>query len=154
MEALESIHAMRFIPIMYKELLPAELRIVEIKGQAMKSSATTVRIDKISVKGLSFVSELLFPVNSLLILNFQVIILNETIDLRGTIQTSQRENNRYLYEVVFVFIKDEETKAKLVDMLENLARHFIPLHLRAEYYYNYFSESTYDFKNGRINLLV
>jgi|SRR5665647_797503 len=152
MKAEEAIHTTRSIPMMYKKLLPAELRIVEVKGQAVKSRATMTRVDKINVKGLWFLSELLFPVNSLILLNFQVSILDETINLRGTVQSSQRDNNRYLYEVVF--IKDEQTKSKLNGMLNNLARQFIPLQLRAEYYYNYFSESTYDFKNSRINLLV
>lgn len=152
MKAEEASHTTRSIPMTYKKLLPAELRIVEVKGQAVKSRATMTRVDKINVKGLWFLSELLFPVNSLILLNFQVSILDETINLRGTVQSSQRDNNRYLYEVVF--IKDEQTKSKLNGMLNNLARQFIPLQLRAEYYYNYFSESTYDFKNSRINLLV
>lgn len=152
MKAVGSIRTMRFIPLMYKKLLPAELQIVEIKGQAVKSSSTSVRIDKINGKGLSFLSELRFPVNPLIILNFQVSLLNECIDLKGTVQSIQCENNMNAYEVIF--IKDEETKVKLVDMLENLARQFIPLHLRAEYYYSYFLESTYDYKKSRINLLA
>ncbi|MEX2460171.1 MAG: hypothetical protein WD469_02520 [Paenibacillaceae bacterium] len=151
MKAGEASDTTRFIPMMYKKLLPAEICIVEIKGQAVKSSATMARIDKISGRGLRFLSELLFPVNALIVLHFRVVILNETIDLRGTLQGSQCENNLNLYDVVF--IEDEQTKLKLLAMLNNLARQFIPLHLRAEYYYNYFSESTYDFKHSRINLL-
>jgi hypothetical protein len=144
--------AHRFIPLMYKELLHAELRIVEVRGQSMQSKAAIVRVDKISVKGLRFLSELLFPVNPQIVFNFRVAILNETIDLRGTINWSQREDILNVFEVVFLI--DDVTKAKLVTMLSNLARQFMPLHLKAEYYYHYFSESTYDFKNSRINLLL
>jgi hypothetical protein len=144
--------AHRFLPLMYKELLHAELRIVAVKGRSMQSKAAIVQVDKISVKGLRFLSELLFPVNPQVVFNFRVIILNETIDLRGTINWSQREDILNLFEVVFQL--DDLTKAKLVSMLSKLAKQFMPLHLKAEYYYHYFSESTYDFKHSRINLLL
>jgi hypothetical protein len=140
-----------FIPLMLRESLPAELRIVELKGCSMQSKAAIVRLNKISTKGLRFSSELLFPINPHIILNFCVAILNEAIDLKGTINWSQNENSLNLYEVVF--IKNEQTKAKLISLLNSLMRQYKPLQLRAEYYYNYFSESTYDFNNSRINLL-
>jgi hypothetical protein len=140
-----------FIPLMLRESLPAELRIVELKGCSMQSKAAIVRLNKISTKGLRFSSELLFPINPHIILNFRVTILNETINLKGTINWSQNENSLNLYEVVF--IKNEQTKAKLISLLNSLMRQYKPLQLRAEYYYNYFSESTYDFNNSRINLL-
>jgi hypothetical protein len=142
----------RFIPLMYKELLHAELRIVEVRGQSISSKPSIVQIDKISVRGLRFLSELLFPVNPQIVFSFRVFILKETIDLTGTINWSQREENLNLFEVVFQL--DEATKAKLVTLLSNLARQFMPMHLKAEYYYHFFSESTYDFKNSRINLLL
>jgi hypothetical protein len=139
-----------FIPLMFK--LPAELRIVELKGCSMQSKAAIVRLNKLSIKGLRFSSELLFPINPHIILNFRVTILNETINLKGTINWSQNENNLNLYEVIL--IKNEQTKAKLISLLNSLIEQYKPLQLRAEYYYNYFSESTYDFNNSRINLLM
>jgi hypothetical protein len=142
----------RFIPLMYKELLHAELRIVEVKGVSVQSKAAIVRVDKLSVRGLRFLSELLFPVNPQIIINFRVEILNETIDLKGTINWSQREESENLFEVVFIM--DVITKVKLVAMLGNLAKQYMPLYLKAEYYYHYFSESTYDYKHNRINLLL
>jgi hypothetical protein len=149
-DSTPSVH--RYIPLLYKELLHAELRIVEVKGLSVQSKAAIVRVDKLSVKGLRFLTELLFPVNPQILFNFHVEILNETIDLKGSINWSQREESINLYEVVFIM--DEITKAKLVAMLGNLAKRYMPLHLKAEYYYHYFSESTYDFKNSRINLLL
>jgi hypothetical protein len=142
----------RFIPLMYKGFLPAELRIVEVGGQSMESKPAIVRVDKISGNRLHFLSELLFPINPQIVFNFRVSILNETIDLKGIIHQSQREALQNLFEVVLLI--DDATKSKLVTMLGNLARHFMALHLKAEYYYHYFSESTTDFKNRRINLLL
>jgi hypothetical protein len=149
---IESIPSVRFIPLIYKELLHAELRIVEVKGLSVQSKAAIVRVDKLSVKGLRFVSELLFPVNPQNIINFHMEILNETIDLKGTITWRQREESLNLFEVVFIM--DEITKAELVAVLGKLVKRYIPLHLKAEYYYHYFSESTYDFNNSRINLFL
>jgi hypothetical protein len=149
-ESTPNVH--RFIPLMYKEVLHAELRIVEVRGLSVQSKPAIVRVDKLSVKGLRFLSELLFPVNPQIIINFSVVILNETIDLKGTINWSQREESLNLFEVVFNM--DEITKAKLVAMLGNLAKQYMPHYLKAEYYYHYFSESTYDFKNSRINLFL
>jgi hypothetical protein len=141
-----------FIPLMFKEFLSAELRIVELKGLSMQSKAAMVHIDRFNVKGLRFLSELLFPVNPQIILNFRVDILNETIDLNGTINWSHCENNLNLYEVVL--IKDEHTKAKLITLLNSLTRQYMPIHLRAEYYYKYFLGSACDFNNSRINFLM
>jgi hypothetical protein len=141
-----------FITLMFKEFLSAELRIVELKGLTVQSKAAMVRIDKFNVKGLRFLSELLFPVNPQIILNFRMVILNETIDLNGTINWSHCDNNLNLYEVVL--IKDEQTKAKLITLLNSLMRQYMPLHLRAEYYYKYFLGSACDFKNNRINFLM
>jgi hypothetical protein len=141
-----------FIPLMFKEFLPSELRIVELKGLTVHSKAAMVRIDRFNVKGLRFFSELLFPVNPQIILNFRIVILNETIDLNGTIHWSHCENNLNLYEVVL--IKDVRTKAKLITLHNNLTRQYMPLHLRAEYYYKYFIGSAYEFKNSRINFLM
>jgi hypothetical protein len=144
--------ASSFLPLMFKEFLPAELRIVGIKGLSVQSKPAIVRIDKINVKGLRFLSELLFPVNPHIILNFRMVILNKIIDLKGTINWSQCENNSNLYEVVLR--KDEQTKAKLINLLNSLTRQYMPFHLRAEYYYKYFLEATCDFKNSRINFLI
>jgi hypothetical protein len=148
--SLDMIHNVK--PLMYKELLLAELRIVEVNGLSVHSKAAMVRVDKLNVKGLRFLSELLFPVNPQIIINFHMEILNETIDLKGTIIWSQREESLNLFEVVFNM--DEIMKAKLVVMLGNLVKRYMPLHLKAEYYYHYFSESTYDFNNSRINLFL
>jgi hypothetical protein len=142
----------RFIPLMFKGFLHAELRIVEAKGRCIQSKSTFVRINEINILGLQFLSELLFPVNPQLILNFRVIIFDEAIELRGTINLCQRVNDLNLFEVDFNL--DDLTKAKLSNMIINLAKHYTPLHQRAEYYYTYFSESAYNFTSNRINLLL
>jgi hypothetical protein len=144
--------ATSFIPLMFKEFLAAELRIIETNGLIVHSKAAMVHIDKFNVKGLRFISELLFPVNPQIILNFRIAILNETFDLNGTINWSQYESNMNLYEVVL--IKDEQTKAKLITLFNSLTRQYMPFQLRAEYYYKYFIGSACDFNNSRINFLM
>jgi hypothetical protein len=142
----------RFIPLRYKELLSAELRIIEVRGRTVQSKAALVQVDKISGKGMRFLSELLFPVNPQIVFLFRVVILQESIELKGSINWSQREDRFNLFEVVFT--NEEAVKCKLIMLLGNLAKQYMPLHMKAEYYYHYFSESTYDFKNSRINLLL
>jgi hypothetical protein len=142
----------RLIALRYKEPLRAKLSIVEVRGCSTQSKAALISVDKISVNGLRFLSELIFPVHPRIILNFRVVILDETIDLRGTITWSQREENTNIFEVIF--IKDDLMSAKLKVMLSNLAIYYMPLHRRAAYYYNYISESTYSCENSRINLLM
>jgi hypothetical protein len=141
-----------YIPLMFEEFLTAELRIIKLKGLSVHSKAARVRIDRINVNGLRFSTELCFPVNPLIILNFSVVILNEIIDLKGTIHWSLYENNIHLYEVNF--IKDDQTKAKLITLLNSLTRQYMPLQLRVGYYEKYYSESAYEINNSRINYLM
>jgi hypothetical protein len=142
--------ASNFIPLMFKDFLPAELRIVEVIGRTVQSKAARVRIDKINVKGLRFSSELLFPVSPQIIFNFHVVILNEGLDLKGTIKWTYSDNNLNIYEVELH--KDEPIK--LFAPIKNLMRQYMPLHLRAEYYNKYFLESASDFYQNRINFLL
>ncbi len=142
----------RYIPLMYKQLLQADLRIHQIKGTSTQSKKAMIRIDKISSKSLRFSSELLFPVTPQITYSFQVVILNETIGLFGFIKWRQKEERLNFFEVELII--DDATRNKLNHLLKNLARKYMPAHMKAEYYYHYFADSTYDFKNSRINLLI
>ena len=84
--------------------------------------------------------------------SFQVGILNETIELSGFITWRQKEERFNLFEVELTL--NDATRNRLNTMLKNMARKYMPVHLKAEYYYHYFADSTYDFKNSRINLLI
>jgi hypothetical protein len=135
---------------MQNEFPRAELSIVEVNGFPTKSNVTLIRVDKISESGFCFASALRFPVNPMITLNLRLTIQNEIIDLQGTINWSQCEENSNLFEVVFN--GNEQVKSKLILMLSNLARQYTMLRLRAEYYYNIFSEASNNLKNSRINI--
>jgi hypothetical protein len=135
---------------MQKEFPHAELSIVEVNGCPTQSKVTLIRIDKISESGFSFASVLRFPVNPQIILNLRFTILNETIDLQGTIKSSQFKADFNQFEVVF--IRNGQEKSKLNMMLSNFTMQYAMLRLKAEYYYNTFSEAAYNLKKSQINI--
>lgn len=130
--------------------LEGTLSIIEVKGAPTKSNKLTVRIDKINETGLRFFSDLSFPLDSQITLNFNIMSGNEIIDLRGHLIGSRLYDNITLFEVEF--IKNEQTKLKLTHLHTALARNYVTLYQKADHYYNYFAESSFLFKRSRINL--
>jgi hypothetical protein len=140
------------ISLIFNEALQAEISIIGLKNVPLQSKAAKVHLVRISPNGLTFHSELLFPINPDLLLNFRISIVDEKVDLKGTIKwsQSQSDNNLSLYEVTL--LKDEDMK--LVSFLNNITRHYLPVHLRTEYYEKYFLESTHNFNSNLIDILM
>lgn len=140
------------IPMLFGDRLYADLRIVEVKGSAAESRPARVEIETISPKGLRFVTELRFPVGPLLMLAFDISIASHHIRLKGFIVYSRRKKTKNEYEILYLI--DEPTKVELRKLLHKLAMMYVPQYMKAEYYYHFFTESSYDFANNRINLLM
>jgi hypothetical protein len=141
-----------YVPQVHKELVHAELRIVQVRGRFACSKPAIVRVDKISVNRLSFVSPLVFPVLPQMMYKLQLTIINEAIELAGSISRCRLKDYYHLYELSYTL--DESDKAKLFRQLSELSRLRMPLHLKADYYYQYFAEPTYRFQTNRINILL
>jgi hypothetical protein len=145
-------NAYHYVPQVHKELVHAELRIVQVRGRSVHSKPAIVRVDKISVNGLTFLSSLVFPVMPQIGFKLQLTILNETIVLAGSISRRRMEDYYHVYEMNYEL--DAPTKAILFELLSELSRLCMPLHLKADYYYHYFTEPDYHFQSNRINLLL
>lgn len=140
------------IPLLFRDHLYAQLRIVEVKGRPSSSRPGRVEIGNISAKSLRFLTELRFPVGPFVVLAMDLTIVDRPLRLTGYIIYSRRKKTKNEYELVFTI--DETTRAELRDQLHKLAMMYVPQYMKAEYYYHFFAESSYDFANNRINLLV
>lgn len=141
-----------YIPLLCNSLLQGELRMVKIRGNVVKSGKANVMIERISMKGLRFISEFKFPVNPQILFSFTIRFGDVVAKLEGYIVWSKHKESGSEYEVVLTL--NGSAAAQLAGLLQQLAIQYIPAYQKAEYYYHYFTESTFDFRNNRINLLV
>jgi hypothetical protein len=141
-----------YVPQSHKEFIHAELRIVQIRGRSAYSKPAIIHVDKISVNNLIFRSPLVFPVLPRMMYKLQLTIMNETIELAGSISRCRLKDYYHLYEMSYTLT--EPAKAKLFEQLSELSRLSMPLLLKADYYYRYFAETTYRFQTNRINILL
>ncbi|WP_409341848.1 hypothetical protein [Paenibacillus sp. MBLB4367] len=140
------------IPLLFRDHMYAELRIIEVKGNASSSRPACVEVEAISSKCMRFVTELSFPVGPFVVLAINLTIVDRPIRLKGYIVYSRRKRAKNEYELVLTI--DETTRVELRDQLHKLAMLYVPHYMKAEYYYHFFAESSYDFANHRINLLM
>jgi hypothetical protein len=137
---------------MLKKLVHAELRIIEIRGHAVLSKPAVVRVDRIGAHSLSFLSSLILPVLTQTVYKLQLTLMNESIVLAGSINQRGIEDGNYVYAMRFQL--DEPTRIKLVALLSELSRIYMPMHLKADYYYHCFSAPTHPFQKNRVNLCL
>ena len=100
----------------------SEITIVKVNNIPVNTGKTKVCIEDISVGGLKFVSKLILPVDSNIIVNFCVVILEQEIILQGFIvRRSELLSGVLQYGVKFL-LEDSEIKsvAKILNALENL----------------------------------
>ncbi|MBO8165447.1 MAG: PilZ domain-containing protein [Brevibacillus sp.] len=99
--------------------LQAQMSIVRIKDNQIESGEARVLVDNLSAGGLRFLSTLKLPVESQVVLQFQMRLLGRQVKPLGYIvRKSELSSGLYQYGVTFTV--DEELKALLVRMVSEL----------------------------------
>lgn len=80
----------------------AELMLVNKEGELLTRSKATVELLNVSRNGLSFISDLLLPVDPHYFVEFRMQLSRDQIIVRGQIVWCKMNQNRYVHGVKFV----------------------------------------------------
>ncbi|NLM42634.1 MAG: EAL domain-containing protein, partial [Clostridiales bacterium] len=109
----------RFFRINLPLPLESVLEVLEIKGRKANVGNTKVLIKNIGPGGLCFVSDIKFPVQNSIILQFTFQLLDEEIKVRGNIVwAGKTEDNLNQYGIEFTI--DENERADLIKILNQV----------------------------------
>jgi len=109
----------RFFRINLPLPLESVLEVLEIKGRKVNVGNTKVLIKNIGPGGLCFVSDIKFPVQNSIILQFTFQLLDEEIKVRGNIVwAGKTEDNLNQYGIEFTI--DENERADLIKILNQV----------------------------------
>lgn len=109
-----------FFRIQLKNALCSDLMVVKVKDKHVKTGKAKVLIDDISAGGLRFISDLKFPPNSNVILQFETEILGKVLLLYGYIVRNQ-EVEKGIYGYGLKFVHDQKKCDFLIKLLNELA---------------------------------
>lgn len=109
----------RFFRIKFAQLLEADLTILEIKGKKINVGNTKVLIKNIGPGGLCFISNIRFPIEKGIILQFTTELIEKEIKVYGCpVWTEEIDNKLYEYGVEFTI--DENERGDLIGDLNQV----------------------------------
>ncbi|GGG21779.1 PilZ domain-containing protein [Paenibacillus abyssi] len=98
--------------------LMADLRIIAIRNEPVKTKPCRVLIKDLSPNGLSFLTILDFPVNSRYMLQLELDIPHLKLELSGQVRWRMREDNLYCYGMMMT--KTPSSRCSLLYALNHL----------------------------------
>lgn len=109
----------RFYRIELPYLLETDMTILEVKGQKTKVGNTKVLVKNVGPGGICFVSNIRFPANREIILQFTTQILGQEIRVHGyPVWTKELDHNIYQYGIEFTI--DEDERMNLTSLLDQI----------------------------------
>lgn len=110
----------RYFRIKPDRVLDAQMTISQIESKSIKTGFTSVRIINISPGGLRFSSELKFPVNPDVVLEFSIPVCERTIDIKGHV-VYRTASDQFLFEYGVSFTQvDESMHMYLSNLFNNM----------------------------------
>lgn len=118
-EQVNQINRRRYFRVQLLYPFLGQMTINNIKGKAIKLAKTEVLIENIGLGGLCFLSHIRLAVISVIILEFSLQIMGQTIDVCGHVVWSQEiDDNVYQYGIQFIM--DEKTRDRFSKLLMDL----------------------------------
>lgn len=109
----------KFFRIKFSQLLEGELTILEIKGRRINVGNTKVLIKNIGPGGLCFISNIKFPIEKDIILQFTTELMEKGIRVYGhPVWTEEIDNKCHEYGVEFTI--DENERVDLIGILNQI----------------------------------
>lgn len=109
----------KFFRIKFTQLLESELTVLEIKGKKINVGNTKVLVKDIGPGGLCFISNIKFPVEKGIVLQFTMQLVGKEIKVYGhTVWVEEIDNKLYEYGVEFTI--DENERADLIGDLNQI----------------------------------
>ncbi len=103
----------KYFRVEFKNLLIADMTILELKGKELHVGNTKVLVKNISAGGLCFVTNLKIPVSRDLIMNFTAYLAGKILNIRGY-AVWMKEHDKNLYEYGVEFVIDERDRELLM----------------------------------------
>lgn len=100
-------------------LLETDVTVLELKGKKTNVGSTKALIKDMGPGGLGLISDIKFPVNKAITLQFTTHLLNEKLVLNGSTVWTNEINSR-IFEYGIQFNMDENDRSKLTKMLNSL----------------------------------
>ncbi|WP_170253946.1 EAL domain-containing protein [Acetobacterium paludosum] len=113
---MPQIERREYFRLKFYQLLKAELKIVKIKDKKMNVGNTKILIKNIGPGGLSFISNIKFPLERDFTLQFETTLLNNTVKTNGC-PVWMEEINDDFYQYGVKFLIDEEEREELMKIL-------------------------------------
>lgn len=95
--------------------LSAQMTLTSIKGRKVELGSTEILIQDIGFGGIKVLSTLDLPVRSDFNLQFEILIMHQTIMVNGVIVWKQEDNELYQYGIQFIL--DKEEREQVMDTL-------------------------------------
>lgn len=109
----------KFYRIEFPCLLEADMTILEVEGQKTKVGNTKVLIKNIGPGGICFVSNIRFPANREIILQFSTQLLGKNLSVHGCpVWTKELDYNIYQYGIEFTI--NESERVDLTSLLNQV----------------------------------
>lgn len=109
----------KFYRIEFPYLLEADMTILEVEGQKTKVGNTKVLIKNIGPGGICFVSNIRFPANREIILQFSTQLLGKNLSVHGCpVWTKELDYNIYQYGIEFTI--NESERVDLTSLLNQV----------------------------------
>jgi len=113
---IPQIERREYFRLKFYQLLKAELKIVKIKDKKMNVGNTKILIRNIGPSGLSFISNIKFPLERDFTLQFETTLLNNIVKTNGSpVWMEEIDDDFYQYGVKFLI--DEEEREELMKIL-------------------------------------
>lgn len=105
----------KYYRINLKFPLSAQMTLTSIKGRKVELGSTEILIQDIGFGGIKVLSTLDLPVRSDFNLQFEILIMHQTIMVNGVIVWKQEDNELYQYGIQFIL--DKEEREQVMDTL-------------------------------------
>ena len=105
--------------VIMPHLLETDVTVLELKGKKTNVGSTKALIKDMGPGGLGFISDIKFPVNKAITLQFTTHLLNEKLVLNGSTVWTNEINSR-IFEYGIQFNMDENDRRKLTKILNSL----------------------------------
>lgn len=100
--------------------LCSKMGIIQVYNKTVNTKTARVCIQDTGPGGLRFLSSLHFPVNPSILLEFQISLINQSINVRGNI-VRIKEKEDGIWEYGLKFVLDESNRSELVEILNRLS---------------------------------
>lgn len=119
LDAAPRVERRKLFRVKFIQLLEADLTILELKGKKINVGNTKVLVKDMGPGGLCFISDIRFPVEKNMILQFKTELVGEQITVYGNpVWTEQIDDKAYKYGIEFKV--DENERMELIRILNKV----------------------------------